>query len=167
MSGPHELYVIRHAIAAPKGKTWPDDDTRPLSEKGMARFRQSMRGLTRLGVAFDVVLTSPLVRARQTGEIAAAAFDIRPPVVPVDSLAPGGSHRAVMADLEKYSRFGRIALVGHEPGIGAFAARLAGSPHAWPLHKGAVCRIDIDGLPMSGPGVLRWLLTPRIMGRLR
>ncbi len=167
MSGPHELYVIRHAIAEPPGRAWPEDDRRPLTETGVARFRQSMRGLARLGVAFDVVLTSPLLRTRQTAEIAAAAFDIRPPVVPVDSLAPGGSRRAVMADLEKHSRFGRIALVGHEPGIGELAARLAGSPHAWPLEKGAICRIDIDGLPMSGPGVLRWLLTPRIMRRLR
>ena len=66
---------------------------RPLTEEGMSRMRKAARGLARLGVAFDVVLTSPLVRARQTAEIVAAASTPRPPLVNVDSLAPGGTLR--------------------------------------------------------------------------
>ena len=93
MPGPYELYLIRHGVAEERGDAWPDDAKRPLTEDGIARMRKSARGLARLGVTFDVVLTSPLVRARQTADIVASAFDPRPSIVTIDSLAPGGSYR--------------------------------------------------------------------------
>ena len=113
MAGPYQLYLIRHGLAAERGEAWPDDAKRPLTERGMSRSRKGARGLARLGVPLDIVLTSPLVRTRQTAEIVAAAFDPRPPLVNVDGLAPGGSYQAVLADLEKQSKRARIALVGH------------------------------------------------------
>src|SRR4029077_14948147 len=118
-------------------------------------------------VSFDVIVTSPLVRTRQTAEIVAAGIDPHPHIVAAESLAPGGSFSAVMADLEKHSRRARIALVGHEPGIGELAARLAGSRHPIPFKKGAGCRMDLYALPPDGPGNLRWLMTPRIMRAIR
>ncbi len=68
-----------------------------------------------------------------------------------------------MADLEKQARKSRIALVGHEPGLGELAGRLIGSRHAIEFKKGAVCRIDLDQIPPTGPGRLRWFLTPRML----
>jgi phosphohistidine phosphatase len=167
MAGPYEVYLIRHGIAEERGDAWPDDAKRPLTEEGMSRLRKSIRGLARIGVTCDVVLTSPLVRARQTAEIVAAGLGPRPSLVTVDSLAPGGSFAAVVADLEKHARKARIALVGHEPNIGELAARLIGSRHAIEFKKGAVCRVDLEALPPSGPGQLRWLLTPKIMRALK
>ncbi|HEY7172462.1 MAG TPA: phosphohistidine phosphatase SixA [Vicinamibacterales bacterium] len=167
MPGPYELYLIRHAVAEERGDAWPDDAKRPLSDDGAERMRKAARGLARLGVTFDVILTSPLVRTRQTAEIVAAAFDIRPPIVAVESLAPGGSPPALFGDLEKQTRRRRIALVGHEPGIGELAARLAGSRHPIAFKKGAVSRIDVDALPPSSPGTLRWFLTTRILRAVR
>jgi len=93
MAGPYELYLIRHGLAAERGDAWPDDAKRPLTERGMSRLRKGARGLARLGVSLDVVLTSPLVRTRQTAEIVAGAFDPHPPLVNVDGLAPGGSYQ--------------------------------------------------------------------------
>lgn len=161
-----ELYLIRHGLAEERGEAWPDDARRPLTAKGMSRLRKAARGLAELGVSFDVILTSPLVRARQTAEIVAAECDARPALVMAESLAPGGSYAAVVAELEKHAKRPRIALVGHEPGIGELAARLIGSRHAVPFRKGAVCRIDLDALPPSGSGELRWFLTPRILRRI-
>jgi len=163
MPGPYELYLIRHGVAEARGESWPDDSKRPLTEKGMSRLRKSGRGLVRFGVSIDLVLTSPLVRTRQTAEIIASSFEPRPAVVTIESLAPGGSHAAVMADLEKHSRRSRIALVGHEPGIGELAARLVGTRHAIEFKKGAICRVDLDTLPPAGPGNLRWFVTPKIL----
>ena len=163
----HELYLIRHGVAEERGEAWPDDSKRPLTEQGISRLRRSARGLARIDVSFDVMLTSPLVRARQTAEVIAAALDARPPIVLAESLVPGGPYQAVLADLEKQSRRRRIALVGHEPGIGELAARLLGSRHALAFKKGAICRIDVETLPPSAPGVLRWLLTPRLTRLLR
>ena len=167
MPGPYELYLIRHGIAEERSDAWPDDAKRPLTESGISRLRKSIRGLFRAGVSFDVVLTSPLVRTRQSAEIVAAGVSPRPPIVAVDSLAPGGSYQGVFTDLEKQARRTKIALVGHEPGIGELAARLAGSRHAFEFKKGGVCRIDVDSLPIEGPGTLVWFLTPRIMRALK
>jgi phosphohistidine phosphatase len=163
MPGPYELYLVRHAIAEERGDAWPDDTKRPLSDDGISRMRKTARGLARLGVAVDVILTSPLVRTRQTAEFVAGAMDQKPAIVNIDSLAPGGGFTAVAADLEKHARKSRIALVGHEPGIGEIAARLIGSRHPIEFKKGAICRIDVDALPPTGPGDLRWFLPPRIL----
>ena len=155
MPGPYELYFIRHGLAEERGESWPDDMKRPLTDEGMSRMRKAARGLARIGVTIDVVLTSPLVRTRQTADIVASALDPRPSLVNVDSLKPDGSYAAVIADLGKHSRKCRIALVGHEPMIGELAARFIGSRHAIEFKKGAICRIDLDDLPPAGPGELR------------
>jgi phosphohistidine phosphatase len=163
MPGSHELYLIRHGVAEPRGEAWPDDAKRPLTEQGMSRLRRSARSLVRLGVSIDVVLTSPFVRTRQTAEIVAAAFAPRPAVVNVEALAPGGAFAALMSELEKHTRRSHIVIVGHEPDIGELAARLVGMRHPLEFKKGAVCRIDVDALPPRGAGSLRWFVTPKIL----
>src|SRR5215510_613466 len=167
MAGPYQLFIIRHAVAEERGDAWPDDAKRPLSEDGTARMRKAARGLARLGITLDVVVTSPLVRAKQTAEIVAAGMNPRPPIVSIESLTPDGTFQDIIADLEKQAKRTRIAIVGHEPGIGEFAARLIGSRHSIEFKKGAVCRIDVDALPPSGPGDLRWMLTTKILRSIR
>lgn len=167
MPGSYELYFIRHGIAEERGDQWPDDAKRPLSAEGTSRLRKSARGLANLGVCFDVVLTSPLVRTRQTADIVASAIEPRPPIVATEALAPSATYQGVLAELEKHPRRMRVALVGHETSIGEIAGRFAGSRHPFPFKKGAVCRIDIDSLPPAGPGTLRWFLTPRILKSIK
>jgi len=162
-----ELYLIRHAIADEPGDTWPDDTKRPLTAEGISRMRKAARGLVRLGVHLDVVLASPLVRARQTAEIVAAAFDQRPPVVTATSLAPAGDYTDLLDDLQKHAKRTHIALVGHEPGIGELAARLAGSRRRFEFKKGSVCRIDVESIPPGRPGSLRWFVTPAILRAIK
>ena len=167
MPGPYELYFVRHGLAEERGDGWPDDTKRPLTDEGMSRMRKAARGLARLGVSVEIVLTSPLVRARQTAEILAGELEPRPSLVNVDSLAPDGTYAAVVADLEKHARKTRMALVGHEPMMGELAARLIGSRHPIEFKKGGVCRIDLEDLPPAGPGDLRWMLTPKILRALK
>jgi phosphohistidine phosphatase len=167
VAGPFEIYLIRHAIAEERGDAWPDDSKRPLTSDGADRMKKAARGLARLDVAIDVVITSPLVRARQTAEIVAGILEPHPSIVTIDSLAPGGGYAAIVADLQKHARRARLALVGHEPGIGELAARLIGSRHPVPFKKGAVCRIDVDEIPPTGPGDLRWMATPRILRAIK
>lgn len=166
MPGPYEIYLIRHGVAEERGAAWPDDAKRPLTEEGMARMRKSARGLVSLGVAFDAILSSPYVRAQQTAEIVASAFDDHPPVIVVDSLVPGASLQSVVGDLERQARRSRVAVVGHEPGLGELAARLAGARHPIEFKKGAVCRIDVKTFP-AGPGLLRWFATSKMLRMVR
>jgi len=163
----YELYLIRHGIAEERGDAWPDDTKRPLTEEGVDRLRKSARALDRLGVSFDVVLTSPLVRTHQTAEIIATACSPKPPVVNVDALAPGGSSATVLLELEKHAKKTRIAIVGHEPDIGELAAKLAGMRLDLEFKKGAIARIDVEELPLKGPGQLRWFVPPRFLRSLK
>jgi len=160
------LYVVRHAVAAERGDQYPDDTKRPLTTDGITRFREAAEGLNALGVKLDQILTSPLVRARQTADILAEMVAGRPPVTEIRALAPGNNAAAVITALGEYGRRSAIALVGHEPGVGELAARLVGARQPFPFKKGAVCRIDVTALPLAGPGELRWFLTPKMLRKL-
>jgi len=162
-----ELYLIRHGLAAERGDNYPDDTKRPLTSRGIQRLKREARALNALDVSFDVILTSPLVRTRQTAEAMASTLRVPPAIINTPSLAPGGAHAALVDDLEKQShRKKKIALVGHEPGIGELAARLLGLRKPLEFKKGGICRIDVTALPPTGPGQLRWFLTPRILRKL-
>jgi phosphohistidine phosphatase len=163
---PFELYLIRHGVAAERGENFPDDAKRPLTNEGVQKLRKEAQALVELDITLDVILTSPLVRTRQTAEIVAAAFRNPPPIVTMASLAPGAAHHAIIEELSRQYRRHHMALVGHEPGIGELAGRLIGSRRPLEFKKGSICRIDVAALPPAGPGELRWFLTPRILRKI-
>jgi phosphohistidine phosphatase len=163
MATPSELYLVRHAIAAERGEDWPDDDKRPLTARGVARFKDSVEGLLRLDVAVDEIFTSPLVRAKQTADILAATLPGKPSVKVLDALAPGHAPSTVMAQLARTAKRRRIALVGHEPSLGELAAHLIGAGRALPFKKGGVCRIDVESLTSRRAGALGWFVTPKLL----
>jgi phosphohistidine phosphatase len=161
-----EIYIVRHAIAAERGPEWPDDAKRPLVDRGVARFKEAADGLVWLDVIIEDIFTSPLVRARQTAELLSAGLPARPPVRVLEELAPGHSPPEVVRQLAQLARKRRVALVGHEPGIGELIGHLLGMKTSVPLKKGGVCRIDVESLSPVRPGVLVWLVTPRILRKL-
>lgn len=157
------IYLVRHGLAEDQGPRWPRDEDRPLTGEGIRRLEQSVAGWRALDVVCDRVLTSPLVRARQTAEIVAAGVGCREPLVVVDALRPGGRFEAVMAALAALGGERRVALVGHEPSMGLMSARLIGASHPLLFKKGSMCRIDVETLPPVGPGALQWHLPPRAL----
>lgn len=160
-----EIYLIRHGVADARGSDYPDDRARPLTKEGRAGLRREARGLADHGVSFDRILTSPLVRTRQTADVFAKV--LKAPVAPLPALAPDGTAAAVLRALEKLTEAepaladGRLALVGHEPNIGELAAHLLGTKQPVPFKKGAVCRLDVDAAPDAGTARLVWFLTPK------
>lgn len=163
MAGPSELYLVRHAISAERGPEWPDDDKRPLTARGIARFQEAVEGLKTLGVQIDEVFSSPLVRATQTAQLLSAGLPGKPPIKLLDALAPGHTPTSVMAQLARAARRRRIALVGHEPGLGELAAHLIGAGRALPFRKGGICRIDVESLTSRRPGALTWFVPPKLL----
>jgi phosphohistidine phosphatase len=158
---PYELYLVRHAIAAERGEAWPDDDKRPLTTRGVHRFRDSLPALKWLDASIDEIFSSPLIRAKQTADLLAAA--VGSDVKTLDALAPGHSPAVVMGQLVKAAKRNRIALVGHEPGLGELAAHLIGANHPLTFKKGGVCRIDLGALSPKRTGSLVWLVTPKML----
>jgi phosphohistidine phosphatase len=163
---PLELYLVRHAIAAERGDEWRDDEKRPLTERGISRFKEGLAGLRWLDAVVDEVIASPLVRAKQTADLLAAGLAGKPVVRLLDALAPGHAPAAVMARVAKLARRSRVALVGHEPGLGELAAHLIGASRPLVFRKGGVCRIDLESFTTKRPGELVWLLTPRVLRKL-
>jgi phosphohistidine phosphatase len=157
------LYLVRHGIAADATPECPDDAARPLTQEGVERLRAQFKALRRLDVEIDHVFTSPLVRAVQTAALLKESLRNAPAVSVIEALRPGGRFDAVLAGLARLPAVQGVALVGHEPSIGAAAARLIGAREAIPFKKGAVCRIDVATLPPTEPGRLQWFLPPRVL----
>jgi len=162
-----ELFLVRHAVAAERGPKYPDDRLRPLTPAGSKKFAQSVPGLIEMDVVIDFVLTSPLVRARDTAMLLAAGLKPKPPVSEVEALSPGGRAQAINDAIKTHAkRHRRIAIVGHEPDLGELASRLLGARGNVEFKKGAVCLIEMDGATPTGPGTLRWMLTPKALRAL-
>jgi phosphohistidine phosphatase len=161
-----ELYLIRHGVAAERGEEFPDDSKRPLTSEGISRLRKEAKAIEALGVSFDQILSSPLVRARQTADVFAEELKGKPPIANTDALTPAGSPGAVIQELGKHMRKARIALVGHEPNMGELAAFLIGAKVALPFKKGAICRIDFSVFPPKGKGELCWFVTPKMLRKI-
>jgi len=164
------LYLLRHAIAAPHDPVrWSDDRERPLTPDGMRRMKRAARGMRRLGMRFDLILSSPLTRALETARIVLATAIGNPDLRLLKPLAPGGGTGGVLAALTGLPPQSRVLLVGHEPDLGQLAAglmldRRGEMPLAF--KKGGLCRIDTEGTPRLGNGRLVFHLTPRILRRL-
>ena len=158
-----EIYLIRHGLAADRGGDYPDDSKRPLTRRGFARLNREAEALVALDIGFDQILTSPLLRGRQTADLLAERLQSRPHVAATQALAPGTSASAAIDELSKYSRKARLAIVGHEPGMGELAAQLIGARRPLEFKKGAICRIDVDTLPPARSGWLRWFVTPKML----
>src|SRR5207244_3713044 len=116
--------------------------------------------------AIDHVLTSPLVRAKQTAEILVDGLKPAPALTVLPALAPGVAPPQIAEALAQLKKVQVIALVGHEPGLGELAGWLIGARAPLPLKKGGVARIDVPNVPPAGAGQLIWLATPRMLRAL-
>jgi phosphohistidine phosphatase len=164
-----ELLIVRHAPALERDRhRWRNDEARPLSPSGVKRARQAARGLAALGKAPNRLLTSPLMRARQTAQILTAAAGW-PQAEVAPELSPGTPLQQVLGLLGR-DRSKRLAVVGHQPDLGALITAYLSSerpPLAIELKKHAVACLSFAGQPRPGLGVLEWLVTPRMLRGLR
>jgi phosphohistidine phosphatase len=160
------LLIIRHAIAVARGTPDLRDEDRELTRRGIRRFRAAARGLARVCRRPDVILTSPLIRARQTADIAAAAWG---GVKPREEKAlAGGSFEQIAGAVEKHQGKRLVAIVGHEPEVSAMLARLigGGAPERLTFKKGGAALVDLPQRLADG-GALVWYLPPRVLRAAR
>ena len=153
-----KLYFLRHGKAAPRATWEGDDGLRPLTPEGEALMLREAGGLRRLGLAPDVIITSPLMRARQTAEIAAEALGARDRLVEDARLAHGFDARCLERIAAERPEAAELMVVGHEPEFSATIAELIGGGFV-DMKKGGLARVDVGG-PGLEDGLLAWLLTP-------
>ncbi len=164
-----DLLIVRHAIAFDRNpRRWRDDGERPLSPEGMVRARKAAAGLKQITERPQCVLSSPLVRAKQTATIL-TEFAGWSKAVECAALAPDVAPDEVFAALAEQKEK-LIAIVGHQPALGRLLAaclpaqvRGGVSPGAFELKKMGVALVSFRGTPRAGTGVLQWFVPPRIL----
>jgi phosphohistidine phosphatase len=114
--------------------------------------------LAKAGIGVDAVLTSPLARARQTAEIAAAALGCDDRLADDERLGHGLDRKHLAAIVAEHAGAQALMLVGHEPDFSTIIAQITGGTVV--LKKAGVARVDLDEQTMRG--VLVWLLPPRV-----
>jgi phosphohistidine phosphatase len=164
-----DLLIVRHAIAFERDRQrWRDDADRPLSPAGVRSARKAAAGLKKLTTRPQRLLTSPLVRARQTAQILSDMAGW-PAAKETPELAPGEPVLAVLEVLAK-DRSHLIALVGHEPGLGELVSACLlgrGGSLNIEMKKNAVACVSFNGKPRAGHAALKWLATPRMLRAAR
>jgi len=162
-----EIILVRHAKAETRdSNTWPDDDQRPLTAEGRAEQRATTRTMKKMGVKFDFLLTSPLLRARETADIVAKGYRwVEPPQV-VEELGHGYAVGAIVKLLAKFPPDSTVAMVGHEPDLSDLTGALTTKEGRLNIavKKSGVVGIEFDGPAEAGKGTLLYHLKP---GHLR
>lgn len=162
-----DLYLLRHGIAVERGATrYPDDAERPLTVEGREKLTRIARALRALELDFDLVLSSPFVRARETAEWVTRHLETKQRIEFSAHLAPDGDYRRLVQDLATRRPAPENALlVGHEPHLGRLASfLLTGGPGVdLTLKKGGLCKLGVAKLRAGRCAVLEALLTPKQM----
>jgi phosphohistidine phosphatase len=152
-----DLYLVRHAVAHDRSsERWPNDADRPLTPEGEQEFLEASRGLRRVAKTPDLVLSSELLTVGARWPAPEAFHPLEADRAPED----------VLPALQTYAGHRRIALVGHEPGLGELAwLLLEGSSKEGVIRfkKGAVARIAAGDPPTAASGALRWLVVPKVL----
>jgi phosphohistidine phosphatase len=163
------LYIVRHAIAVERGTSgYEDDSQRPLTDAGAKKMKKIAKGIHRLGIELDVILTSPYVRARDTAKILADRFDMSDKIYFSENLIPPSNFESLVFEIHEKYDLANIALVGHEPMLSSLVSWLTtGDTDARiTLKKGGVAYLSSDSLYQDGRATLEWLLTPSLMVEL-
>lgn len=171
--GPRNLKVVivRHGPSEDRDpRQWPDDDRRPLSQKGVAQTRRAAKGIARLAGPVDRIATSAASRAVATAEIVAESLQDSTPVETWGELASGRLAAPIFERLRRTVRSGEeVVLVGHDPTLAEFVGlAIAGEEiPAVELQKGGAALIEFPASVGPGSARLVWLLTRKQLSGVR
>lgn len=162
-----EIYVLRHGIAVERGTPgYKEDSDRPLTKEGEEKLNQIARAMLAMELKFDLILSSPYVRAAKTAQIVAAELDQE--VTFTEFLEPDGNQLALINQIND-EKPQRVMLVGHEPYLSHLISLLTsgGTAATIELKKGGLCKMSTDKLTFGKCATLNWLLTPKLLRSLR
>jgi phosphohistidine phosphatase len=164
------LYLMRHGLAVAPG--YDSDHQRPLTTKGKRKIKRVADAFAALDLVgdLDLVLSSPLIRARQTAIILRAQWKMRRKLELCEELAPGANPTDLInLLLNRANRPKDVLLVGHEPDLGQLASfLLTGEPNLLPIvfKKGGVAKLNTKRLRAGRCASLEWLLSARQLERM-
>ncbi|MGC1984448.1 MAG: histidine phosphatase family protein [Candidatus Cybelea sp.] len=158
------LYFLRHGVAVEPNEWTGRDFERPLTREGIGRMEREARAIAELSLDLEAIVTSPLLRARQTAEIVATRLKLQDALVLDDRLAGGFDVKSCAAILADHADARALMLVGHEPACSLTVGSLAGDASI-EIKKGALAGIELSG-PSSTHGTLFCLIPPKVLAAL-
>jgi phosphohistidine phosphatase len=162
------LYVLRHAIAVERG-TGPGlkDSDRTLTRQGIRKLKLVIQAMKRLELSFDLILSSPYLRALQTAQLTAKDLGARKKLQITDSLKPDGNFQELIDELQNH-KCSEVVIVGHEPHLSGFISFLLTGKAGTEINfkKAGLCLLSIEAIRYGRCATLEWLLTPRQMARI-
>lgn len=157
-----QIYLLRHGIAEEVSANGVDHD-RQLTPDGRRRLASVFRRAAAAGVDPSVILTSPLIRARQTADLAAKALGGKAEIVETRVIEPGGDPELVWNEIRLYRTEAQLLLCGHQPLFSRLGAYLLDAPSLdIDFKKGALLRVDCESLGPRPRGALKWFLVPKL-----
>ena|SRR5579872_2519880 len=161
-----DLLILRHGEAG-KRSPLPGDSKRTLTAEGRQEITDLSNGIKSLEVKLDGILTSPLLRAKQTAEIVAKSLKYKGTIEELDSLKPEGSKLEFYSVLSKLKQDSMILVVGHEPYLSEMIGEaISQSGCRINLKKAGLARIKVISTLPKIKGELRWLLTPKHLKKI-
>jgi phosphohistidine phosphatase len=151
-----KLIFIRHATAIDRDSGIADA-RRYLTPEGRSYFRKTARTMRDQGVAPDLILTSPLLRAIQTADILAERLKYAGELVAADELEPGFHLPGLERLLASIGDAGEVCFVGHDPDLSHLVVTLLGLPHGFRFRKGTALSLAADPGHLRGAAAFKWL----------
>lgn len=157
-----QVYLLRHGIAE-ESRAAKADAERELTPDGRRKLKDTLSAAAAAEVRPTLVLTSPLVRAIQTAEIASTVLGYKEKILRTKALLPGSTPEQVWEEIRVHREEAELMLVGHDPLFTRLAGYLLGAPELnIDFKKGAVLRVDFDSFGAQPRGVLRWFLVAKL-----
>ena len=162
------VYLVRHGEAEKIGGAISRDGDRRLTAVGEETSLLMGRALARIDPAIGIILTSPLVRAVQTGTLLRRELGERPVQRVSEYLAPGFRSKDLLAELFALPSAGSVVAVGHEPDVSRFLGYLIAdaSRVSVAMTNVAVAGVELGGVPADYETALLWFLTPQAVRAL-
>lgn len=157
-------YFLRHGIAEEPAEWTGSDFDRPLTRAGRVRMEREAKAILELQLELDLIVTSPLLRARETAEIVAERLEMRTALIEDDRLAEGFDAERLGAILRAHGDAKSILLVGHEPTMSATIGKIIGSASV-EMKKGALAGVELSG-PAASAGMLVCLIPPKLLAAI-
>ena len=161
-----KIYLLRHGSAVDIGERGVGtDEERMLTKEGRESTAMVLRRLRKVCKP-QQIWTSPLVRARETAEIAHEILRLQPEVAMLDHLRPGTDPAVVLRWLKTRTE-DALMLVGHLPDLAILGTMLVAQSRTEGivLKKAGVCCIEFEGVIGEGLGQLVWLVSPSLLSR--
>lgn len=155
------IFFLRHGLADRSEFDGSDDTQRPLTAEGRERMDREATLLARLNLRIDVVVTSPLLRARETAEIVAGRLGLVDALHVDEGLGLGFSTPVLARILTEHGESERLLLVGHEPSFSGVISDVTGGSRVV-CKKGGLARVDLVA-GRKPIGELVWLIPPKLL----